>query len=135
MRQILLLIAPLFLAACSVQNTFDKRDPLAAEKFIDGYLQSITLNQISGSAATVDQVKKIAHTYVYDGANERFVNAQIIGYKVSLQDGTDERGFRTITMNAPNGSAKFIFNKKDRVRDTVALGAPATPRFRIIEGH
>lgn len=133
MRQILLFVAPLLLAACSIENSSDTRDPKATEKFIDGYLQTITLNQISGSAATVDQVRTIASQYIYDGANKRFINKTVVGYKPSLQEGVDARGFRTITLDSGNGSAKFIFNKKDHVRDTVALSVPSHPKYKVID--
>lgn len=121
MRQIFLFIAPLCLAACSIQPTQD-RDPNSTVKFIEGYYASLTLNQIIGSAATLDQVKTIASKYVYYGAKNEFRNNMIAGYKPSLQEGVDIRGNKTLTLDAgAYGSALFVFNLKDRVREAIPL--------------
>lgn len=135
MRQILLFVAPLCLAACSIQSSSEDRDPKSTTKFIQGERATLTLNQMTGSSPSIEEVRSIAKQFIYDGANTQFVGIRDIRYNPSISDGYDQKGNKTLTLNAGgNGSALFVFNKKDRLREAMPLNAPTASKYYIIDG-
>ncbi len=128
--RLILFVAPLFLGACALQDNASIGSRQSTANFLEGYRGTLPLNQMSGSAATIDQVKYIASHYVYNVPAAQFENVQVAGYRPAVSEGVNEKGLPTLSLNTGNGGAYFVFDKGGRLRDAMPAGTGQSSHAR-----